>query len=295
MRHVPGGVAEPFRRRVRAPDAVPAEGAFVAIDWSRPWLAPYRAVGEPLALQAAAGRPVAEVLNGGLAQSPVPPRLNAGPLHFIAQEDLPPGTAYEAHIAATAGVPTRDNLHDFFNGLMWLHHPALKRRLNEGQSAAIAAGGVGARRGALRDALTLFDESGAWLEALPGGDGAKALAEAGRALAEREWQRLFVSHRALWAGLRVVIFGHATLERLVRPYKAITAHLRLGPPTQWLAADPDDTRADTWAAKPFLPLPVLGVPGWWPANEASAFYADAAVFRPLREAANGRPASPARH
>jgi hypothetical protein len=30
------------------------------------------------------------------------------------------------------------------------------------------------------------------------------------------------------------------------------------------------------------PLPVLGVPGWWPANEAPGFYDDAAVFRPTR-------------
>ncbi len=34
------------------------------------------------------------------------------------------------------------------------------------------------------------------------------------------------------------------------------------------------------AAKPFTPLPVLGVPGWWPANDATGFYDDAAVFRP---------------
>jgi Protein of unknown function (DUF3025) len=35
-------------------------------------------------------------------------------------------------------------------------------------------------------------------------------------------------------------------------------------------------------AKPFTPLPVLGVPGWWPANEDPAFYADVGVFRPKR-------------
>ena len=29
----------------------------------------------------------------------------------------------------------------------------------------------------------------------------------------------------------------------------------------------------------FAPLPVLGVPGWWPANESPAFYDDATVFR----------------
>ncbi|MFS2054393.1 DUF3025 domain-containing protein, partial [Variovorax sp. CT11-76] len=39
------------------------------------------------------------------------------------------------------------------------------------------------------------------------------------------------------------------------------------------------------AAKPFVPLPVLGVPGWWAGNEAPDFYADAQVFRPARPAA----------
>jgi hypothetical protein len=34
---------------------------------------------------------------------------------------------------------------------------------------------------------------------------------------------------------------------------------------------------------------VLGIPGWWPANEAPQFYADAAVFRTRRSAAQ-RPA-----
>jgi hypothetical protein len=45
----------------------------------------------------------------------------------------------------------------------------------------------------------------------------------------------------------------------------------------WMAAD---VSADKLATKPFAHLPVLGVPGWWPANEGPAFYADASVFRP---------------
>jgi hypothetical protein len=42
------------------------------------------------------------------------------PTQFIPQEDLPEGVAYEAHISATGNVPTRENLHDFFNALVWL-------------------------------------------------------------------------------------------------------------------------------------------------------------------------------
>ena len=31
------------------------------------------------------------------------------------------------------------------------------------------------------------------------------------------------------------------------------------------------------------PLPVLGIPGWWPTNDAPAFYDDARYFRPGRQ------------
>ena len=35
--------------------------------------------------------------------------------------------------------------------------------------------------------------------------------------------------------------------------------------------------------KPFVPLPVLGVQGWWPANEEMGFYEDPQVFRPQKK------------
>ena len=47
----------------------------------------------------------------------------------------------------------------------------------------------------------------------------------------------------------------------------------------WVAADLSAARL---AAKPFVPLPVLGIPGWWPENENVSFYDDAQVFRPRR-------------
>ena len=80
------------------------------------------------------------------------------------------------------------------------------------------------------------------------------------------------------------------LEKLVVPYKSITAHvfrepvpLSLGENLDawdaWLA---QHLSAPVLATKPFTPLPVLGVPGWWPANNDPAYYADAGVFRPAR-------------
>jgi Protein of unknown function (DUF3025) len=208
----------------------------VPIDGSQPWLAPLAELGP----------------------QPVPVR-------FVAADALPQGEAYEAFIARTGSVPTRDNLHDHFNRLVWRRHPAIKQRLNELQAAEIAACGIGATRGALRDALTLFDENGAlWPDAPP------ALA---KALAARDWRALFVVHRALWQHHRFEVFGHALLEQLATaPRKGLTAHV--------LLADPLALTPAQWAHKPFLPLPVLGVPGWWPANEDPAFYEDKQVFRP---------------
>src|SRR5690606_7376899 len=182
----------------------------------------------------------------------------------------------------TGQVPTRENLHDFFNGLVWLRFPHTKRRLNQLQAAEIArAGGVGPLRGPARDGLTLFDENAAVLQAPD---------ELWNALIERDWQRLFVDLRPLWAQAQLVLFGHALLEKLVIPYKSITAHVYRTPVP--LALGSDLTAWDGWlagqlnaeelATKPFTPLPVLGVPGWWPANTEPDFYADATVFRPLR-------------
>ena len=119
-------------------------------------------------------------------------------------------------------------------------------------------------------AASLFDENGALLQA------PQPLVDA---LQARDWNTLFVTRRALWAEARLRLFGHALLEKLNSPRKAITAHVWVLPE----AADeslPQLITPERWSARPFLPLPVLGVPGWWPGNEDAAFYADTDVFRP---------------
>lgn len=255
------------------PDAAaPAAGlaaAWPTVDLTVPWLAPVAE--RALAVQALlrAGASVAQALSQCAAGCVPPPQLAAGPLRFVPQAALPEGEAYEAHIHRTACVPTRDNLHDFFNGLVWCWQPALKRRLNQLQAQAIAAQGVGAHRGALRDALTLMDENGALLS------GPLPLLSA---LRERRWHDLFITHRALWCEARFALFGHALMEKLATaPRKGLTAHVVLAD-----AADCAGWPAEAWAAKPFCPLPVLGVPGWWAGQDAPDFYQDAGVFRPVR-------------
>jgi hypothetical protein len=245
--------------------------SLAAIDWAQPWLAPYRAIGEATAHAALHTNSVAAALQ----QSAAP---NSSPV-FVPQLDLPAGLAYEAHIFRTGTVPTRDNLHDFFNGLVWRAFPQTKRRLNELQAAEIAHRGIASTRGPLRDALTLFDENGAVLD---------APAALWKALAARDWHTLFVTQRTLWAEARLLVFGHALLEKLTAPRKAVTAHVLLPAPGAGGPLAHDDRAlarsldAAYLVRKPFVPLPVLGVPGWWPENESADFYDDAKVFRPGR-------------
>lgn len=228
------------------------------LDWRAPWLAPYVEL----------ARPVIARLEGGASAAAA-----LGDPRFVAQRELPEGEAYEAFIARTGHVPTRDNLHDLLNGLVWLRFPALKGRLNELHAAQLAAEGVQPQRGPLRDALTLFDENGAWWQAPP------VLAGA---LRRRDWRTLLVRHRGLWNQARPVLIGHALLEKLALPRRAITAHVWLADAAPDALAAPGAITAEAWRLKPFHPLPVLGVPGWWPANEDTAFYDDASVFRPPR-------------
>ena len=251
-----------------------------AIDWQAAWLDPWRAVGQDAAAHVLSGRSVAQALN--LCN------VNVAPKVFVPQADLPSHMAYEQFIFDCKQVPTRDGLHDFFNGLAWLHFPATKVRLNELQAAQIARTGIAPQRGPARDALTVFDENAAFLQA------PDALWEA---LCAKEWRRVFVDLRAQWADSQLIVFGHALLEKLVVPRKAMTAHVyrvgtagrALGDIDGWMAGE---LNAEKLATKPFAHLPVLGVPGWWGANDDLGFYEDVSVFRPLLSVASPNPPRP---
>ncbi|MES2186117.1 MAG: DUF3025 domain-containing protein [Pseudomonadota bacterium] len=247
-----------------------------SLDWGCPWLRPWAGPGAPAWRQWATG--------GSVVQALAATQPTGSPVRFVSHDVLSAGAGYERFIAGSGSVPTRDNLHDFFNGLAWLLFPQAKARLNRVHAEAETRPKAESGRGPARDAATLFDENGALLAAPD---------VLWQALAARDWPALFVTHRACWAEARLLLFGHALLEKLASPRKAITAHVLRLP----LAAKDLDTpdAADGWlatrldasllASKPFLPLPVLGVPGWWAANEDRSFYDDARVFR--------RPATPA--
>ena len=263
------------------------------MDWAQPWWQDYRALGQPIARRILSGEAVWQALNAPPAP-PAPPAQTAHAgwsVSFVPQADLPPEQAYEAHIFQTHRVPTRCGAHDFFNGLIWQHWPQTKRVLNALQWAQIEKDGVQKTRGPLRDALTLLDENGALLIA------PQAIWDA---LVTRDWVTALHTHRSLWASARLYIVGHALLEQLLLfPRKSLTAHLWLPTPAfqDTVSAIPHTAGMRTaldaaWAQalasdgalahKPFTPLPVMGTPGWVADNADAAYYADTAVFRPLR-------------
>jgi len=257
------------------------------VDWTRPWYDAVRA--------AAAAIDPADVTGTFSARAAALNLVNHQglPIRFVPQAALPEGTAYEEHIGATGCVPTRDNLHDFFNGLVWLSFPAIKRELNALQAAQIAREGIRPERGPARDAATLFDENAALLVVADDAAG-RSLADA---LRQHRWREAFVERAgAFGRTAQVWLFGHALMEKLMAPYKAITAHtLVVAAPTGYFALPHAEQRAwlDAHVAgrlraaglrkADFTPLPVLGIPGWCEQQD-DAFYSDTTVFRPRRNA-----------
>jgi hypothetical protein len=246
--------------------------------------APFHHLADNAALLAGDDWPTLTSLNAlattrGLANS-------AGrPLAFATQHVHCGQWDYEAAILADGRVPSRErNWHDLLNALTWLAFPRAKAQLNAVQCIELERH-RGTPRGPLSDAATLFDESGVLLV---GPDDALA-----GLLAARRWHEAFVVRRPDWQALRAYAFGHAVLEKLLAPWPGITAKCLFlpaatppepGPPPSWL----DTALADFWrgghVGRPadLFPLPVLGIPGWWPANTDPAFYQNADVFRPLR-------------
>ena len=266
-----------IKSNVQAPMLAQLRVQLLGLDWSAPWWKPWRDVGQRVAQRIIAGKGVAAALNDENAVK-----------HFVPQTAIPEGAAYEQFIFDTQQVPTRDNLHDFFNGLAWIVFPQTKQKLNALQANEIKTHGVQATRGPLRDALTVFDENAAFMQPSP---------ELVHALQQRQWQSAFMHLRSQWLDQPPILFGHALLEKLVFPYKSVTSHVfnaqaapntianlheKLHTNQDWDTHISRQLSPQALVPKPFLPLPVLGVPGWWAANEDAAFYDDAQVFRPIR-------------
>lgn len=221
-------------------------------------------------------------------------------LCFVAQDDLPHGTAYERFIYQNHKIPTRNNLHDWFGACIWSAFPKSKALLNAKHHAHMNTDN---QRNRLRDTITVFDENGAVVvvsDDTVGSDMADALVNF-------DWRRCLVSHRQHWHNpqnphpndkAQVFIFGHALLEQLITPRKPLCSHAVIlkVPPSfftlslmdklafvdGFLRQKLDFLLQDGVTPKHLHPLPILGVPHFWE-NGDPAFYDDEFVFRKGRQ------------
>jgi len=217
--------------------------------------------------------------------------LNAGrigfPLRFALDDE--PDAYYEVHIGHTGDVPTRSrNWHDWFNAMAWLAWPRTKQALNMRHLRAISRGET--RRGPLRDAATLLDECGVLV--------ATSDPALGKRIDDMQWEELFVQERSAWGKcITAMTLGHALFETGLRPFigwcgKALVVEVDdtffthdSAAQRDWLDAWLAERLADdAWLASPraLWPLPLLGIPGWWGANEHPDFYANRDYFRASR-------------
>ncbi len=196
---------------------------------------------------------------------------------------------YEARIWRCGQVETRpDNWHDFFNGLVWLAFPRAKAALNARHARAMAEM-PGEGRGTVRDAMTHFDECGLVV--------VSADPSLLQLIRDFQWTELFWQRRAeLASAMAFYVFGHATYESLLQPFRGLTAKAVLYEvDAAWLAqsvaqqrADIDRRLAGELAAgryaspRELQPVPLMGLPGLTPDNERADYYADTWQFRPGR-------------
>jgi hypothetical protein len=196
--------------------------------------------------------------------------------------------AYERAVAARGMLGVREgDWHDLMNVLAWRTFPQAKAVINARHVAELDASGRLGARSPGRDALTLFDESGIVV--------ASADPELTRLLRGFCWRELFVVRRAdVLRSMRFLVLGHGLLDKARSPFIGLTGHACI------VAASAGELALDAHAlarcldpriacaveglktARDLAPLPVLGVPGWWPANESPAFYDDTRYFRPGR-------------
>ena len=207
-------------------------------------------------------------------------------IRFDDAEPLPTSAiAYERSIRDTGCVPLRrDSWHDALNALCWIAWPQLKSSINcrhvlHGMRESV-------RRGPMRDALTLIDESGVVVLSLDPGLSALLVA--------REWKRLFCDQRAAVArSMRFLVCGHAVLDKLRSPYRSIAGRALIVDAPDRIVGAPIITQrtfADRAAAEVVLrddaappttvAFPLCAVPGWWAGNDRDEFYDDVTIFRP---------------
>jgi len=210
------------------------------------------------------------------------------PIRFVSPERAGQD-GYEQRIFDTGEVVTRPNdWHDFFNALVWAVYPRTKLATNARHLLEIGRRGGDRRRGAVRDALTQFDECGVVV--------CTSVEELAAGLLAHEWESVLWSRRAtLAAHMDFRVIGHASLDLLREPFVGLCgkALYRLVDPAWFaLSCDARSADVDAWLAgtiadesrfcspREFSPLPLLGIPGVVAENQDQAYYWDIRQFRP---------------
>lgn len=218
-----------------------------------------------------------------------PVNSSGTPIRFVAQRGKPARfeDTFEPRTYLKGEVLVREaNWHDLFNALVWTAFPASKAAINARHYASLTAQ-RGSQRSRQGDALTTFDEDGVVV--------LSSNAELLELLRRFRWQELFLERReAVRSEMRFIVFGHALYEKALKPFVGMTAKSVLlkvpsavvGLQATQLTAEADrllsayvGEPANLRHGKSLSPLPVLGIPGWWPANESAAFYEDTSYFR----------------
>lgn len=258
------------------------------------------------------------------ADTEINPRLQNS-LRIVAQAGKAKNfeQTYLARIYQHGDIQTRlYNWHDLFQLVSWRlfprsktcvverHYACAQRRWQQQQQGIHAPG----RRSVEENALSLWDEGGVLL--LCANEDVPSLVRQFR------WRELFLRRRdQLSHKLRMLVFGHALLDKLRHPYIGITGNAILLPlPQQALTLQGEDLFAfaderlaqllsqnqpaadsvnqqsapandanDASGFTPRLtqprdlqPFPLLGMPGLWPDNDKAAFYDNTRYFRPGR-------------
>jgi hypothetical protein len=195
---------------------------------------------------------------------------------------------YESKIYLTGQVQTRPkNWHDFFNAMVWQIFPRAKSVLNQlhYQAQLFASLNDVQHRGALRDAATLFDESGVVVISCD-----KTLL---KLLKNFAWKELFWQQRErVLSSMRFYVFGHGLYEKALNPYVGMTAKgILLVVKEAFFSLDLSqqlhsiDLMLERFLLQIFsstadlTPIPILGYPGWSDDNNFETYYDNKRYFR----------------
>ncbi len=220
---------------------------------------------------------------------------NGSPIRFIRQVTKSQEFiySYEPSVYLRGEVLTRlNNWHDFFNMLVWLTFPKIKAAFNHWQYHHIKQRTVIQKtRTPVENILTHLDENGVIVVSSD-----ETLLEL---LRGQHWQELFWQRReCVKTKMQFLITGHALYEKGLKPYLGMTGSGLLFKVSDrffkqslsqkinevdCLVSENLMQHKAVAAHTKLVPVPILGIPAWWPANAALDFYKNTQYFRAKKD------------